>query len=93
MSLIRPITYVFDEDLSIEHHVDFDASIMKHGLDGTYDITCWKMKVKEHGIDWYSEGKTAKVNKGSAKTVFKKINPNDEEVKDIYYAIMKNTKQ
>lgn len=91
MALIKPINYRFDEDLSIDHHVDFNDSIMKQGLDSTYDLTEWRMKTHAKGIDWYSQGKTGKINKGTVKTVFKKINPNDSEIRDIYYSVMKNT--
>lgn len=92
MALIRPITYRFDEDLSIKHSVSFTDSIMKHGVETTYDLTDWKMKNFPTGIDWYSEGKTARVSLGSAKSVFKKINPNDTETREIYYNVFKNVK-
>lgn len=91
MALIRPITYRFDEDLSILHSVSFSQSIMKNGVDTTYDLVEWKMKSLDIGIDWYSEGKTARVSMGSAKAVFKKINPNDAETKEIYNNVYRNT--
>jgi hypothetical protein len=92
MALIRPITYRFDEDLSILHSVSFTQSIMKNGVDTTYDLTEWKMKLFDIGIDWYSEGKTARISKGSAKAVFKKINPNDNETREIFDAVNRNTR-
>ena len=91
MALIRPITYVFDEDLTIEHHISFEGSLMKQGLDTTYDLTTWKMRTHRLGIDWYVEGKTAKATKGMAKVVFRKINPNDTEITDIYRKVLRNT--
>lgn len=90
MALIKPITYRFDEDLSIEHHVDFDVSLMKEGLDGSYDILDWRMYTYPLGIDWYAEGKSGKITKGTAKQVFRKINPNDSEIADIARYVNKN---
>ncbi len=74
--MIRPITYNFDEDLSIKHRIDYETSIVGTGLDKIYDITKYKTIVKEKGIDFYVFGKAASINKGSAMRVFKNANPN-----------------
>ena len=41
-ALIRPITYDFEEDLSIKHRIDFESSIVATGLDKIYDLTKFK---------------------------------------------------
>ena len=93
MALIKPIIYRFDEDLSIEHHVDYDSSIMKEGLDSSYNVVGWRMYTYPLGVDWYVEGKTGKINKGSAKQTFRKINPNDTEMQEISRYVQKNLSQ
>lgn len=69
-ALIRPITYNFKEDLSIQHIISFTTSLFGTGIDKIYDLASFSSTVKSKGIDFYVFGKSASINKGTAITVF-----------------------
>ena len=74
-ALIRPITYNFKEDLSIQHIISFTMSIFATGIDKIYDLATYTSTVKAQGIDFFVYGKSASINKGTAITVFQKSDP------------------
>lgn len=74
-ALIAPITYKFDEDLTIKHTINYDESIIGVGLDKIYELLKFKMFIDKKGVNWYIAGKTASITRGSAVNAFAKANP------------------
>jgi len=74
-ALIRPITYIFDEDLTIKHTINFDESVLEPGLDKVFDIMKYKVIMRKKGIDFHAYGKSASIKKDSAIDAFAKLNP------------------
>ena len=89
-ALIRPITYSFEEDLTIKHIINFDESILSQGLDKVFDIMKFKFIMKPKGIDFHAYGKSASINKDSAIDAFTKLNPANKMDKAEFDKIMKS---
>jgi len=74
-ALIRPITYIFDEDLTIKHTIKFGESVYETGLDKVFEVINYKMIMKPKGVDFHAYGKSASITKNSAIDAFAKLNP------------------
>lgn len=77
-ALVRPITYKFEEDLTIKHIINFDESILVPGLEKTYDIMKFKFNMNRRGINFYNYGRSASITRDSAIDAFTKLNPNNK---------------
>lgn len=77
-ALIRPITYSFEEDLTIKHIINFDESVLEPGLDKVFDLMKFKFVMKPKGVDFHAYGKSAGINKDSAIDAFSKLNPGNK---------------
>lgn len=74
-ALIRPITYNFEEDLTIKHIISFDEPVIEPGLDKVFEIMKFKFIMQRKGIDFHAYGKSASITKDSAIDAFSKLNP------------------
>ena len=76
-AMVKPITYSFDEDLSIKYHVNFDESLFAPGVEWVYNLADFKPKVRSRGINYYNYGEASMIEKDAAMKVFEKLNPNN----------------
>lgn len=76
-ALVRPITYNFNEDTTTQHQVDYEASLFNMGIDKIYNIPKYKVVLREKGIDYYTIGQGAVINKNNAIKVFQNIDPSN----------------
>lgn len=82
-ALVRPITYSFNEDLTIKYHINFDETLFAFGVERIYNLIEFKGIIDKKGINFYNYGEMAMIDKDTAMKVFEKLNPdnakNEEE--------------
>ncbi len=54
---MSPISYNFNEDLTIEYDVNFEESIMKSGLSKTINFMDFDVVLNSEGLDFTKYGK------------------------------------
>jgi len=74
-ALIRPITYEFEEDLSIKFHINFDESLFAPGVERLYNLVDFKTMVLQKGIHFYNYGEGSMIDKDTAMKIFEQLNP------------------
>jgi hypothetical protein len=76
-ALVRPITYSFNEDLSVKYHINFDESLVAFGVEHIYNLLEFRGSIQSKGINFYNYGEMSMIDKDTAMKVFEKLNPNN----------------
>jgi hypothetical protein len=76
-ALVRPITYNFNEDLSVKYHINYDESLFAFGVERIYNLAEFKTVILPKGINFYNYGEMSTIDKDTAMKVFEKLNPNN----------------
>lgn len=84
-ALIKPVTYDFESDMTIEHSIDFEKSIFHQGFYKTFRIHKYCNHFDSCGIDWYGEGKAATINKEGVMKILELLPENDLEVRELHF--------
>lgn len=82
-SLVRPIPYSFDDDLSIKYSLHYEESIMKPSQEVIYNLLEFDTLVDQLGIDFFQEGSTTFIDRSTAERVFELLNPDLTEGQDL----------
>lgn len=69
-ALIRPVNYIFKEDTTTQHQVDYDQSLFSMGIDKIYNLPKYKVVVRTEGLNFYTYSQGAVINKNNAIKVF-----------------------
>ena len=58
-ALIYPISYKFQEDISIKHQVNFNQSIFEGGIEKLFYLENYNTKLGEAGANFFEYGKSS----------------------------------
>lgn len=82
-TLVRPIPYHFQDDLSIKYQVHFDESVIKASQEVVYNLVEFEGAIAALGIDFYQDGQLSSIDRPTAERVFELLNPDLKEGQDL----------
>ena len=89
-AILNPIMYNFNDDMTIEHSTVVHKSIFHQGFYKTYRIHKYKNYFDSEGINWYGQGKDAKIDKIGVREVMEMVPANDLMVRELFFEVMKD---
>ena len=74
-TLLKPVSYQFDTDLSIKYNIQYDESIIKTGFEKLYDVVEFRARFAEKGADFNSYGQMFMSDRETALKIFETMHP------------------
>ena len=88
-AILKPINYSFEDDKTIAHTLTYKKSIFHQGFYKTFRIHRYGSFFDAEGINWYGYGLGAKLDKEGLKEVMEMVPPNDIQVRELFFEVMK----
>ena len=88
-AILKPINYSFEDDKTIAHTLTYKKSIFHQGFYKTFRIHKYGSFFDAEGINWHGYGLGAKLNKEGLKEVMEMVPPNDIQVRELFFEVMK----
>ena len=89
-AILNPIMYNFGDDMTIEHSTVVHKSIFHQGFYKTFRLHKYNNYFDNEGINWYGQGKDAKIDKVGVKAVMEMVPANDLQVRELFFEVMKD---